>query len=393
MRRMVWLGCCVWMTGASAQTTGEDFTVTTYNLGLAYGFVEHAEPRRDALIEQLAQEEADVMCFQEVWTPEDRDALQEALGQGSVSTYAEPVAQRHAESRPACGLSQLFGDGRFVSCMQGSCSGLEGKVFTDCIVDQCGPALDALKEESPSCAQSLMAQVGKSAMAGLWTVIQPFSRAGVYAYGGSDGLVLASRLPMRNSGMLDFTEQATLNRRRAYYADVDVAGTDVRVYCTHLTADLSKTAPYPGPFASWEEENETQMELLLEHAANFDGPVVLAGDFNCSLPNADGTVKGEHEASCRSVLNAGYQDLAAESPGACTYCADNGLLADDVEDVLLDHVFVRGWTATAGERIYDDPRSVEGVEQPIPLSDHYGYRARVSPPPAEPTTEDAPAPE
>ena len=66
MLRRVVLGW-MWISGASAQGVDGGVTVTTYNLGLAYGFVEHAEPRRDVLMAKLKGEEADVMCFQEVW--------------------------------------------------------------------------------------------------------------------------------------------------------------------------------------------------------------------------------------------------------------------------------------------------------------------------------------
>jgi len=154
------------------------------------------------------------------------------------------------------------------------------------------------------------------------------------------------------------------------------------VYCTHLTADLSKTAPYPGPYASWEAENKVQVGLLLDHAATFEGPVVMAGDFNCSLANKEAGVVGEHEASCRSVLDAGYQDPAAETLAMCTYCGDNALVGDDEEDVLLDHIFIREWEGSAGRRVYDNVVEVPGVDEAVPLSDHYGFAVRVHPRPA-----------
>jgi endonuclease/exonuclease/phosphatase family metal-dependent hydrolase len=153
----------------------------------------------------------------------------------------------------------------------------------------------------------------------------------------------------------------------------------VRVYCTHLTADLSKTAPYPGPYASWEAENKVQMGLLLDHAATFEGPVVMAGDFNCSLSDEEADVVGEHEASCQSVHDAGYQDPATETLAMCTYCTDNSLVGDDEEDVLLDHIFIRGWEGTGGRRIYDNVVAVSGVDEAVPLSDHYGFAVRVHP--------------
>jgi endonuclease/exonuclease/phosphatase family metal-dependent hydrolase len=218
----------------------------------------------------------------------------------------------------------------------------------------------------------------------LWTVLQPFYYSGVYAYEGSDGLMMVSRIKLLAIGSIDFTEQSTLNRRRAYFMDVPTGEEKVRVYCTHLTADLSKTAPYPGKFASWEEENRVQAEALIEHANEYNGPVVMAGDFNCSLPSEANGVEGEHQASCQRILAAGFSDPVARDLGQCTYCADNPLLGEGGKDVLLDHLYVKGWAAADVRRVYDTPIAIDGVEEKVPLSDHYGVRARFAPvPPAE----------
>jgi endonuclease/exonuclease/phosphatase family metal-dependent hydrolase len=372
---------------AGSAHAGDGLVVESFNVGLAHGFVAHAAERKAAIVEAVVGSEADVMCLQEVWRQEDRDdvqdALRDALGD-QAHLFHLAVEQKDASSAPACGMGQLFGEGRFVSCMQESCGGMDGKELTDCIVNSCGLALSDLKDEEPECAQALMSQVGRSAFASLWTVLQPFYYSGVYAYDGSDGLMMVSRTKPVATGSIDFTQQSTLNRRRAYYMDVPVDGQNLRVYCTHLTAELSKTAPYPGKFASWEEENRVQAELLIEHADGFNGPVVMAGDFNCSLPNDSGDIAGEHEGTCRRILAAGFSDPAATDLAQCTYCGDNALLAEGGKNVLLDHLYARGWGASDVRRLYDAPVDVAGVDEAVPLSDHYAIRARfMAPPPPE----------
>jgi endonuclease/exonuclease/phosphatase family metal-dependent hydrolase len=363
------------LTPASAQ---ESLVVETYNVGLAYGFVDYAEERRGPIQEALAASEADLICLQEVWAAEDKAAISEAAAASYPYAFSTPVKQTKAERSPACRIRDLFGKDRFVSCMTGSCGGLDGDALTDCIVNQCGPILEGLKTEKPDCATSLMAQVGKPAPKALWTVIRPIRKAGVYAYDGSDGLVLLSRAPLEDTGELDFSDIATLNRRRALYATVPVDGEDTRFYCTHLSANLDDTAPYPGPFASWAEENRAQTDRLVAHAAGVAGPAVLMGDFNCSF--SGGGLQAEAEDSCQAVVDAGYRDPGTEAGVGCTWCAGNPLTGPDSADTLLDHVFVRGLMPGEGAVSRTEPLTLEGGEE-VRLSDHYGYRVTLRPEP------------
>ena len=151
------------LTVSSAQA-GDGLVVESFNVGLAHGFVAHSEERKASIVDAIVSSEADVMCLQEVWTQEDRDAVETAVRDArgeDAHLFHLAVEQKQASSAPACGVGQLFGEDRFVSCMQDSCGGLEGKELTDCIVNSCGSALSALKDEEPECAQALMSQVGR----------------------------------------------------------------------------------------------------------------------------------------------------------------------------------------------------------------------------------------
>jgi len=367
--------------------------VETWNVGLAHGFVDHGEARAPAIWEAVAQSDADVVCLQEVWTPKDREDALAALGDSHPHSWLTENAQKKAGSSPVCRRKDLFGEGKFVSCLTGSCGGLDGDELTDCIIDNCEPILKELKDDKPECANALMAQVGKSAPAALWTVLRPCRKAGVFAYEGSDGLVLVSKLPLENTGMVDFTEKSTLNRRRALFADVKTGDTTTRVYCTHLTADLDGTAPYPGPFESWNAENLVQVDELIAHADAFDGPTVLMGDFNCSLPNEEAGIHGESDASCQAFLDAGFSDPVTDL-NQCTYCTPNTLVGEDGgPNVLLDHTFIKGWAGQDGQRTYEGTVGLGDLGQ-VSLSDHYGYAVSLAPipppPPPEPEIPECP---
>ena len=219
--------------------------------------------------------------------------------------------------------------------------------------------------------------------------MRPIRKAGLYAYGGSNGLMLLSREPMADAGVLDFTDIATLNRRQALYIDVPFEEGNTRVYCTHLSADLSSIAPYPGSFDSWGDENAAQVQRLVEHAADVEN-VALVGDFNCGM--AGEGLAAELPDSCQIALDAGYLDPVVDLSSECTWCADNLLNADDnVEhESLIDHIFTRGLNPQSAERAYTGTVDIgDGVT--TSLSDHYGYRVTVTygdpPPPPEPEPE------
>jgi len=365
-----------------AQAGDPTLTVETWNVGLAHGFVDDATARMPAILKALAEADADIICMQEVWKTSDRDLIRATLDSSYRHIYAPDVGQKKASSAPVCKKDDLFGDDKFVSCLLGDCSGTSGDEKTNCIIDKCGPVLDALKTAKPECANALMAQVGKSSAAAMWNILRPIRKTGLYAYGGSDGLMLASRVPLTDPRIVDFSDIATLNRRRALVADIDIDGVPVTVACTHLTADLSSIAPYPGTFDSWGTENRAQIDQLLSEVDG-KGASVLLGDFNCGPTVEELGLLGELHENCAVVTSAGYADPAVEEWPECTWCKTNTLnAADEAEhqNALIDHVFLRNLHAVDGGVSHDEAVLIQakGGPRKSSLSDHYGYRVTVS---------------
>jgi len=366
---MIWL-----LTAALAQSS--ELTVHTWNVGLAYGFVDHAKDRRGLIVDTLTVSDADVLCLQEVWEPRDRRRLSRALEDIYPHQVLLPVTQTRTDHAPACRGSDLFGEDRFVTCLTQQCGEFRGDDKTDCVIEQCGPVMETLRDNNPECAQALMAQVGKSGLTALMAVRSPFRKPGTFAYNGSDGVALLSRLPIREQGVVDFSDIATLNRRRVPWADIAVGGDTVRVYCAHLTADLDGIAPYPGNSGSWGAENHEQAERLVAHAEDSAHPVVLAGDFNCGWDDDATGIVGELTDSCQVYDAAGYKSVGLHQP-ECTFCADNPIVADDESEHLngrIDHVFIRSLRSTRYQRLYDDTLTLRDGTVTA-LSDHYGLEA------------------
>lgn len=344
--------------------------VETFNVGLARGFVDYAQQRLPKVEESLKGSQADVLCLQEVWSTGDRERLAAALRKSHPHIYMTPVYQTPTSSRPSCMPWQIFGEGKFVSCMNSQCSEASGDDFTDCIIQQCGESLERLKKENRDCASALMAKVGKNPILAILQLLNPFYRSGLFAYRGSNGLILASKRPLKNKELLDMSDISTLNRRQALSASIEDGEGDIRVVCAHLTANLN--VPYTGKSENWARENYRQAERLIAETSK-DKRIVLTGDFNCSLQDGESGVAGELEKTCR-LLKARFNDPLS-GIGECTFCSQNTLNSDDISDVALDHIYLRGLSPTRASVTRKEKVTIESEDGEIKtnLSDHYGF--------------------
>lgn len=357
-----------------------DATFTTYNLGLAHGFVPLAKERLPHLANTLATFPTDVLCLQEVWTEQDRQFITEALQSSFPYQFLTPIENIKSNKRPACLPWNLFGKGKFVSCMNSNCKKLKGDEFTQCILQTCGTALDNLKYKKRQCATALMAQVGKSPVNALLTVLNPFVRANLFAYNGSNGLMLLSKHPLAKTHFFDMTDISTLNRRGALKANIEINNHPYQVLCTHLTS-RHPDVPYTGNLKSWGEENKTQFLRLLEKTSD-KIPMLLMGDFNCGLGSSQFALDVELENSCRLPLSHGFKDPLAENKPQCTYCSEtlNTLNKGIGKNELIDHIYIKGALALSSEVVFKEKITVQtetGDKQFSNLSDHFGVRVKV----------------
>lgn len=352
---------------------------TTYNAGLAHTFVPLAEHRRDPIISELKKSDTDVLCLQEVWNEEDRDLIAASLKEKYPYSFYKKITQNYSKNAPTCGLSDLFGEGKFISCLRSDCDGKEGDAFTKCLITRCGGTLEQLKKDNRDCAQGLLAQVGKSTLRALLTVFNPFSSAGVFAFEGSDGIMLLSKKPLKNKNYFEFKPLSTTNRRAVLMAIIEDKDQKIQLGCTHLTANLGGVAPYTGPYKTWAEENYSQVKLLISKMT--EPKQVIMGDFNCALDFPKMKLAGDFQKNCKIFKETGYTDLFEETKPLCTFCKDNTLLKKhaksklkEINGILIDHIYTKGLKPTTVKRVYDRKTiiKVDGKKQESHLSDHYG---------------------
>ncbi|MEZ4237456.1 MAG: endonuclease/exonuclease/phosphatase family protein [Myxococcota bacterium] len=354
-------GCSGDKDGDTTPTGPVSVTVATYNAGLAVGFVPGAESRTPLVADAVAGIDADVVCLQEVWLPEQVAAVEAATSSVFPSQYA-PAAQQSSDA--SCAPGQLDS---LVGCIADSCGDACVDEVVDCVFGSCPFQFVGLPQDCMRCA---MANVGEDPE----VVASSCEDAPVeFAYGGSFGTVLLSKRPLEN--VTEHVFSSTTNRRSVISAEVDFDGKRATVMCTHLTA-VFDTIPYPRTPGSWAEEQLAQVEELNAMAAAIDGPVVLLGDLNTGV-SGDG-VKAEAPESLNALLAAGWDDPYRSLDGRCTFCSTNPLIvgADDDDNRLIDHVLLQGEVeATGATRILDQTVSAESCAYDLStsaLSDHYG---------------------
>lgn len=381
MKKVLFFLCVL---GGLKSYSGQTLKLLSYNTGLAHTFVPLAKARLPEIINALKSVDSELICMQEVWKSRDRKKIIKGLREEFPHFYYTPIKQTRSHRRPTCKIGEIFGEGKFISCMRNKCGGLSGDEFTACIINICGGALNELKDKNPQCAQSIMAQVGRNPVLGILTVINPVKRAGLFTYKGGNGLLILSKSELTKARTMDMSDISTLVRRQVLFGEIEKAGTKHSVFCTHLTANLS-SIPYTGFFSNWEKENKAQIDRLLADASRYDNPTYLMGDFNCALKDKSNDLGGTFTKSCQAVIDSGYwSPLLSDSP-KCSYCTDNLLVKDgndskEREDILIDHIFVKNIRPLSSKVILKQHVTVkksrkETVE--TNLSDHYGISVEV----------------
>ena len=363
-------------------------TFMTYNLGLAHTFVPYAKERRASLIHQLQNVDSDILCLQEIWTQEDREKVMDSLKDKYPHILMPPITQSTVPEAPACRIRDLFGEGKIVSCFKDTCEGLKGDEFTQCVIIKCKDSLIKLKKNRIGCAQALMAQVGKNPLLTILKLLWPFGRPGVFVYEGSEGTMLLSKHPFvkGSTGFKDLSKVSTLTHRGIIYADLSFDSKNFFMACTHLTANLSKAAPYAGSFSGWEEENRNQVSQLIE-LANIKGKSkikVLMGDMNAGPSIKSANINGDFEKSYNNFLKAGYIPSFVNNPNVqCTTCNTNNLREINDNNNIIDHVLFKDLPTESNitSKVFFTEKTkieINGVPIETNLSDHFGIQASYS---------------
>jgi endonuclease/exonuclease/phosphatase family metal-dependent hydrolase len=170
--------------------------------------------------------------------------------------------------------------------------------------------------------------------------------------GGSLGVAILSRRPLGDLEAIElpfYDVRFNAGRRVALAATIDVDGTAVRVFSVHLDNRLTAS------------QRVRQLEPVMEAAARWDGPAIVAGDMNTSPFTWVGHVvpvpAGTHDDKLeRFVRSRGFTTPVSKSGPTHQYLS-----------MRLDHIFTRGLGVSAYE-----------VEHRVRESDHLPLWADLS---------------
>ena len=365
-----------------AEDVVRPFRVLSFNAGLLPSFVPLADQRVAPIASALAGLDTEILCLQEVWRSSDQAALSSALGGAFPFMATVAPRQQLSSTAPPCQLSSFE---PLLGCIIDRCL-FSGRDIVECSAAECSPEVFSLADEDPECAAAVFAQAGRSVseVFALQDELLTGGRpAGLFAFGGSSGLMLFSKLPLADIQILDFFNITTTSRRAAIFARVEINGLQQNIGCTHLTSNLEGVLPYTGESGSWENEARAQASRMVDFAESYGGggPLLLAGDFNCSVSNGATGANADFASVCQRFQGNGYRDFIGESI-SCSYCQNNSLLqlgsvANQGGNFLLDHVFTRDLLFAPQAAQLELTQIISAGGAAVNLSDHYGVKLTV----------------
>jgi len=357
----------------------DGLSIVTYNTGLAPGLVPFAKARLAPVAEALAATDFDLMCLQEVWPDDYARAVVKGIRQASgddVSVYSTDTRGLGETGQDLCTQREFD---FMANCARDSCQKLGNEELAGCVMRECRLRGFILYQQARPCLNCLIATVGES-LPDVERIC--VSRKGASrVYGGSNGVMLISRLPLRNVETVSLRSSGA--NRVALLATVDAGARGTfEVACTHLSSQNVVSPTYPG-FSDWEEEQTDQVRAISERLsarAGTTGRQIFIGDLNTSWEH--GINQDNQVGVWKEILRLGFRSAEDQRASFCSSCADNEL-RDSESNCLIDHVLLRQpaddgrLSPVCVERLYDGYvtiRSPTGLPLQTRLSDHYGLR-------------------
>lgn len=421
-RAMNWLGLGAVISslgcGSDAAPAGPvEVTVDTFNVALAGAFIPFETERRGAVAAAVAAMPSDIVCLQEVWRQEDKDAIATAARARFAHSYSvrhdlasaitqeiDPMcpggmAPPAEPATPPCAdmmVRPTFESG--LACLTRNCSTMMSDMgqttSTACASSRCLMDVVGLLTGGPNglrCYGCLAPQLPTETFGSIRTACTANPRAGL-AFNGQSGTMILSRYPLSETETVVIP--GTWNRRVITRATATLPnGARLGVYCNHLSPVFEGPAfPYTGRYGcgqtgrdGWVSEQTAQARALIAYVQRREatGRAIVLGDFNTGPASRAGQPEILEEApETYAVLSAAFRSgLAANYVPSCTFCPENALVTTMVP-VWIDHIFLRGFAEGAvrrTERTFTTATvTAPGRAQPVHVSDHYGLRSVIS---------------
>jgi endonuclease/exonuclease/phosphatase family metal-dependent hydrolase len=404
------LACSAEPTPASTQVV-----IDSFNVGLAGAFIPFEPQRRAAVGAAIAQMPSDIVCIQEAWREEDKDAIVAATRtrfphvararhdlESTVTAGFDldpmcPVAPARTGA-PCASMALRAALDEGLQCLARSCSTMPGSEMgqttsTACAASMCvgqvGALITSTEPDALRCYGCLATALPTETIGSIRGLCTANANAGL-AFGGRSGVMILSRHPL--SEVETVVIPGTWNRRVITRATASLpSGRRVAVYCNHLSPVFNGvTFPYTGRHGcdrigaeGWATEQLAQARRLVTWVNQTAGttPAVVLGDFNTSPMGVNGITP-----EAPDTYNYLRMQLTPAQPQGyvprCTYCPDNALNGMRTDPVWIDHIFLKNLTTTA-VRSYELTFTDASVVVPaapgrVHLSDHYGVRATLT---------------
>ncbi len=355
------------------------FVAVTYNAALAPGMNPLATPRVPYVAKSVAQLQFDALCLEEVWPDAAKDAVIAAMHLPADHVLVDKRAVAKGVPGDRCTADEIAPLER---CVRTSCADVPTEMVTVCAEEHCEREGLDLYIRSKECLRCLAACVGQSADQIVDTCVTS-GRGASLVYEGRNGVILASRKPLRNTEVIPLPSSDA--NRVALFATIDGYGSEpIEVACAHLST-LQPVPPSHAEFRDWTEEQIGQLRIVSRRLAERAGnrPMLFLGDMNFGTANAK--AQEVSEGAWEEAVRLGFTSpgIAADPP-LCSSCAGNTLRSVS-SSFLLDHVLVRdppGGSTLApvfAINVFDDVVTIKGYDgAPVAtnLSDHYGIAVK-----------------
>jgi hypothetical protein len=369
----------------------------------------------------VAEADTDVMCLAFVMSDDDKRSIEEASRKAGFDVaWAEmdlntPIDDPRRydgtipdpPSGPPCeGDESLQVVANVIACAAEHCTGGAGREGgiqdTGCLADNCILALlDVFSKPEPQqqCGMCLLfTMLDETPLERVEELCTTDNAAGM-AFGGSSGVMLLSRLPIRD--IEHRVLPSWIWRASVTKATVDLPNQQaVDVYCTQFsTSERAPSLIYVGPYgdgpldgvgSGWTNAALLQAQRVMEFVRERSGPrpAIVAGGLETGLacpaclPPLD-PFGSEVLADLTSKLSLG---VAPDYTWQCLECGDNALRALEGRagvSLWTDHILLHNFAKTdvvATSRIFDANAisiPVEGGIVEVPPSSHYGLRSVV----------------
>lgn len=395
-------------------------TVETLTTGLYGAFAPYEKERRPYLFDQLAQADTDVLCLQEIYTQQDRQAVLAAATKAgkfphhfsptldfstlptkpedsSGSTPTLPTATCTTGTAAAASQNAL-------NCIQKNCveplDDPKGSLVSGnagCISSKCAAAFTSLLAstniDNKRCYTCLIANlVSYRSVEDTQEDCNTNPQAAFAHLGMGSGMVL-SRYPIKDSET--YVLPSTMFRRTVLRTTIQLPDEElVDVYCGHLSFVQGATVPYTGLYgqglttpAGWANEQTLQVQRWIDFVnekSSNERLVVIAGDAASSKENKSVTpaLLGLNPATIETLEKAFFPGIAPNYSPACTICAAPENAYGASSNTWTTHLFtagpvkpfVKATTRTSKEQIVP-LQDKDGKDFQGNVSDNFGLRS------------------